>query len=431
MTKVDWVRGDALGLDFPAHADALIAGGAAFLTRAFRASGMLSENNAVSCINNAREVSGGSTGRKMLLVVDYKRPEPNLHNNLFVKFSRDFDNRRRDAAKVQMELEVRFALLSQLPDFPVVVPACYFADFHVQTGTGILITQCIPFGMDGVEPQYEKGLDHEMPDQLGHYQALIRALARLAGSHKAGRLGNTVERSFPFDPTKLTVSARAPYTPAQIGERVDDYIQLATENPQLFPGALGAETFFARLRDEAPRFQSLSSRVITVLQSRPEMVALCHWNAHVDNAWFWRNDSGELTCGLMDWGNVSQMNVAVALWGCLSAAELPIWNEHFDDLLTLFISEFESCGGPLLCRKTLLRHLTLNVAMMGLAWMLDSPKTMLAAQPELAKAKSPRDALITSNEQVRSQLLILTAFLNLWERTDMNALMHSLEHGCV
>ena len=53
-----------------------------------------------------------------------------------------------------------------------------------------------------------------------------------------------------------------------------------------------------------------------------------------------------MECGLMDWGNVSQMNVAMAVWGCLSAAEIWIWNDHLDELLDLFITEFERCGGP-------------------------------------------------------------------------------------
>ena len=35
--RVDWIRGDSLGLDIPAHSEALRVGGPEFLTRAFRA----------------------------------------------------------------------------------------------------------------------------------------------------------------------------------------------------------------------------------------------------------------------------------------------------------------------------------------------------------------------------------------------------------
>ena len=30
------------------------------------------------------------------------------------------------------------------------------------------------------------------------------------------------------------------------------------------------------------------------------MIALCHWNANIDNAWFWREPDGALRCGLID-----------------------------------------------------------------------------------------------------------------------------------
>ncbi len=416
---MDWIRGDTLGLDFPAHGEALRAGGTAFLTRAFRAAGSLAEDNRVTGIRECREISGGSTGRKLLLSVEYEKPAADLHTELFVKFSRDFDDEIRDRTKVQMELEVWFALLSRSPGFPIAVPACYFSDYHHESGTGILITQRIPYGADGVEPHYPKCLDYRMPDQLGHYQALIRALGRLAGTHKAGRLPATVERYFPFDPARLVVSKRDPYTPEQIGTRVTSYIEFAADCPQLLPENIRTRDFLARFAHEAPRFQSLARTGNRILQGTPGMIALCHWNAHVDNAWFWRNEENRIECGLMDWGNVSQMNVAMAIWGCLSAAEIPLWNDHLDELLALFASEFESCGAPALDPAEFREHLLIYVAMMGLNWMLDVPQYIRRRLPDVAEAQSRFDPRIQDDERVRSQLLIMTAFLNLWERSDI------------
>lgn len=42
MVRIDWVRGDATGLAFPTHPDALREAGTGFLTDAFRAYGTLS-----------------------------------------------------------------------------------------------------------------------------------------------------------------------------------------------------------------------------------------------------------------------------------------------------------------------------------------------------------------------------------------------------
>lgn len=65
-----WVTGDHFGLPIPADPAALRAGGAAFLTRAFRVSGALTAGNVVTGITRFQEVPGGSTGRKLRLRVD-------------------------------------------------------------------------------------------------------------------------------------------------------------------------------------------------------------------------------------------------------------------------------------------------------------------------------------------------------------------------
>ena len=89
-----------------------------------------------------------------------------LHTELFVKFSRDFDDPVRDRGRTQMESEVKFASSSLAPGFPIAVPRTLFADYHRATGTGILISQRIAFGANGIEPQYHKCLDYEMPAPL-------------------------------------------------------------------------------------------------------------------------------------------------------------------------------------------------------------------------------------------------------------------------
>src|SRR2546428_8829494 len=93
---LDFVRGDATGLSIPAHPDAFRVVGADFLTEAFRAFGSIAPDNRVVRIDRIDHCPGGSTGHKFFLTVSYEREEPGLHTDLFVKFSRDFTDSRRD-----------------------------------------------------------------------------------------------------------------------------------------------------------------------------------------------------------------------------------------------------------------------------------------------------------------------------------------------
>lgn len=415
MNDDGWVRGDYLGLDMPAHADALRAGGAPFLTEAFRRSGALTAREAVAAITELREFRGGSTGRKALLSVDYD--DARLPGDLFVKFSRDFDDVARDRGRTQMEFEVRFALLSRMPGFPIAVPRCLFADYHAPSGTGLLITERIPYGDNAIEPHYDKCTDYTMPDPVGHYRALLGALGRLAGASAAGRLPTELVEQFPVDMERLSVGERAPYTADQLQRRVDRLADFAVAHPSLLPDNIRDPKFLARLRNEVTRFPEREQSIWRHLADDPAYIALCHWNANVDNAWFWRHPHGHLECGLLDWGCVGQMNLSMALWGAMCSAETSMWDSHFDELLDHFLAEFRSAGGPILEAATVKRQLLLYVAVMGLAWLLEVPSYLLKLRSEPVPDRF--DPRIAGDEQARSRLLMMTNFLNLWSRNDI------------
>ena len=422
-TTIDWVPGDMLGLPVPAHAEALREGGVDFLTRAFRAAGALGADNSVVAITQFEDCPGGSTGRKLLLAVEYATPSPDLPTQLFVKFSRAFDDPIRDRGKDQMEAEVRLGLLSRVPGFPIDVPACLCADYQHSTGTGALITERIAFGTGTIERAWDKCLDYEMPDPLAHYRVLLTAVARLAGAQRSGKLADAVAEKFPFDPEHAAGSDPIRYDARQLQNRISRYADFAAKYPQILPANIRDPAFIARLMDEVPRFLEQEKPIKRFLQSKPELIALCHWNANVDNAWFWRGPTGELECGLMDWGRVNQMNVALAIWGCMSAAETEIWDDHLDELLQLFADEFECAGGPRLEVAELRLNIDLFVAMLGLAWLMDAPPLILRHIPDLDQVADRHDVRFKESEVARTQLHMLTNFLNLWETHDFGKVL--------
>jgi hypothetical protein len=420
-TDSDWVRGDIFGIDIPAHGAALREGGEAFLTRAFRRSGALPADNSVKRVEHFEEWRGGSTGRKAQLTVSYEKPAAGLHGELFVKFSRDFDDQLRDHAKLQMESEIHFAALSRAADFPVAVPACLFADHHAASGTGILITERIAFGAGNIERHYEKCLDYEIPDQLAHYCALIRELARLSGTHKAGRLPGRMADEFPFDPDRLSVSSRAPYTDTQLRTRIGRLVEFAPRHPHLLAPGLDDAEFLARFSAQAPELWQQRAAIKQFLNSNQELIALCHWNANIDNAWFFRDERRQVACGLMDWGHVSQMNIAMSLWGALSGAEISLWDDHLETLLAQFDAQYRACGGPAFDTHELRLHLWLYIALMGLTWMLDVPALLQKRVPNLDTVQNRFDERIKHNELVRTQLHMMNTFLHLWQVKDFGA----------
>jgi hypothetical protein len=418
---MDFVLGDATGLRIPAHLDALREVGADFLTEAFQVFGSLPADNSVARIARIVPCPGGSTGQKVFLTVEYARPDPGLHTELFVKFSRDFSDEIRDRGKYELESEVKFAAISRLPGFPIRIPTAYFADYHQASMTGMLITERVAFGEGGIEPHRQKCLDHEIEAPILYYRAIIKALARLAAAHKAGRLPADIAERFPFDPIEAAAADPIPYDEAKLRRLVADYAAFAAAHPQLLPAGIREPDFIARLDREVGRFLAEEGRIKRFLQSDPDLIALCHWNAHIDNAWFWQDGSGALQCGLMDWGRVRPLNLAFALWGSLSGAPLEIWEQHLDELLDLFTDELAAGGGPRLDPVTLRLHLDLYVAMMGLAWMLPAPKRILLRLPEAAVAGGPHDPVFRTSETARNQLHIFTLVLSLWRAHDFAA----------
>ncbi len=134
-----------------------------------------------------------------------------------------------------MEPEVRFASLSRAAGFPIAVPRALFGDYHRQSGTGILITERIRFGSNGIERQYHKCLDYEMPEPLEHYRALLTAVARLAGTHRAGRLPADLTAHFPLDVQAATVGDRTPLSTDALDRRLTQLAEFVETHPGLLP----------------------------------------------------------------------------------------------------------------------------------------------------------------------------------------------------
>ena len=420
-----WALGDTFGLHVPGDAEALLSDGTDFLTQAFRASGALSADNRVGRILDWQEFQGGGTGKKLLLTVAYDRPGPGLPNELFVKFSRNFDNELWDSGRQQMISEVAFALLSRSPDFPVPVPALLFADIDPESATGLIVTECITYGRNGVEPRYPKCLDYAVPDQVGHYKAILRGLARLSGAHRAGRLSPDFDREFPYDRARATAAPGPQVPEAKIVQWATRLFEFIDRHPQLFPDNVRTAEFREQFMADIPDVIAAGDRIRQVLNGNPDFIAFAHWNANIDNCWFQRDAEGRLEAGFLDWANAGQLSVAQTITGAISGAEPFIWDDHLDQLLTVFIEEYAANGGPLLDRGALRRHILVGAAS-GLTHSMGSPIALTREVPDLETLESRLDPRLADHENARIQLHMTAKLLRLWRSLQLGDVIRSV-----
>ncbi|RBY90639.1 hypothetical protein [Blastococcus sp. TF02A-26] len=420
-----WAPGAHFGLEVPSDAATLLADGPGFLTRAFRAAGSLGPEGSVRRVVAAREFEGGGTGKKLLLTVEYDRPPAGLPEELFVKFSRNHDDELRDSGRFQMVSEVAFAVLSRAPDFPVPVPTMVFADVDPQTSTGLLVTACVPYGRDGVEPHHPKCLDHEIPDQAGHYEAILRGLARLSGAHRAGRLSPEFDRVFPYDRTRAAAGFGRRVPEEKVVQWATRLFAFADRYPQLFPAHARDAAFRERFLADVPVVLAATDRIGEILHGDPDLIAFAHWNANIDNCWFRRGADGRLEAGFLDWANAGQLSVAQSVSGALSCAEVPLWEEHLDRLLTVFVEEYAAAGGPAVDLDTLRLHVLL-IAASGLPHSLGAPVAVPREVADLDEVESSRDPRLSRHENARIQLHMAVKTLSLWESLRLGDLVRSL-----
>lgn len=344
---------------------------------------------------------------------------------LFVKFSRNYDDALWDSGRTQMVSEVAVAVLSRSPDFPVPVPAVLFADVDPETHTGLIVTECIPYGRDGVEPHHVKCMDYVVPDQVGHYEAILRGLARLSGAHRAGRLSPAVERAFPYDRERASAGFGRQVPEEKIVQWADRLFDFADRYPRLFPEDLRTAGFREQVLADIPDVLAAGDRIRKVLHGNPDFIAFAHWNANIDNCWFRRGPDGRLEAGFLDWANAGQLSVAQSISGAISGAEPFVWDEHLDHLLSVFIDEYAASGGPRLDLDEVRLHILLMAAS-GLPHSLGAPVAIAREVEDIGALEGPRDPRFSRHENARIQLHVASRTLHLWRTRRLGDLVRAL-----
>lgn len=336
--------GDNYGIVFPISISSMLEFGTSFLTQAFRAAGTISPNNEVSAILELKPLNLSGASQSAFMTVAYAVKEPGLHTALFVKFPPDREVEYKHELSVMAHGEVEMQRLTRREDLPIKAAKYYFGDFSSHTLNYILITERIAFGVPPIEPAYRKGADQLIPDAHGHYLVLTRALAAVVGAHKSGALGVDIEEVFPFARAARNFEPIA--NPEPKIDRLIDFVGRVA--PQFFPIAATQPSFLSQWKSDLLFGLDNKDPVVAYLHANVDYTGLCHPNLNPDNAWFWRDEAGELHAGLLDWGGAGQMSIAQALSSMLMMPDPDGYIALRNDVVETFIAECAARGGPVL-----------------------------------------------------------------------------------
>ncbi|CAK9109013.1 Uncharacterized protein SCF082_LOCUS50671 [Durusdinium trenchii] len=374
------------GLHFPWSEEMLLSSkfGAEWLTQAMHVAGTLPMDNKVMKVSaDPFKITTGNNGGKFLFEVEYLHSSPDLHTRLFAKIphameqATQSDRLSSSVNKQPMEFyELNSSRLLEAT-LPVKIPRYYFADISNETSNWILITESIDFkdpkrlDFEGktrgapkeqlealeIEGPYDKCMDWCLRGEpKDYYMTLVRCGARMAGlAHKgcfgdSEVLGKYFENfaALPFSSFGMKAECSG-QPPNQLKTKIDTALSfMADTGKVLFPSFCRTEDFQQKLRNTLMKLNAYAAEMNYWCHADKDYIAFTHNNLNVDNAYFWRNASGELELGVFDWGSMGSRSLGFKMWWWLYCHE-------FEDLSANLDAYLECCdfGGPKLQKEVL------------------------------------------------------------------------------
>lgn len=433
--------GDYFGITFPHSEAQLKEWGPEWLTRAFHAAGTLPRENRVTRIVDSREFVGGGAGLKCIMNVEYESDAPYLHKTLFIKLPHKHGSDRYYVSCLwdhdRPEIVFNIWLSSCVP---CRVPKFYFGDICSETTNFILICESIPFApgppcppglaAGEIEPPYDKFKDWELPapGALAYYRACVRAMGTMAGKFKQNELfppGHgtlNASRMFPMPPTLSRIPAGLPgmsETDRAVKPKQADMVVkfIGQTARRLYADDIVDARFLSEWKSQVLHCAEYQQEIGAFKRLNQDYVSLTHNNLQIDNAFFWRDESGEVQVGLLDWGILSCSDVAGSLQGCLTGMLYDDFDAHFDDLVSEFLRAYEEHGGPRLDAELVKLHFHLGVT--GWAVSLLGVLTNIfkfTKEAEFETIESMSDPRIMDRFHVRAQTTQLGFMLRYWRR---------------
>lgn len=436
-------KGMFYGIEFPWSEQLLVQFGPRWLTKAFHIAGTLEKSNSVTKIILERKikVTAGNNAGKFLFEVEYAMEDANLHTKLFAKIpfplTKETKSDRLSSSVYKQPMDYNEINAYRLfeASLPVTTPKYYFGDISNSSTNFILITARIPFAeitgkLDRVlepfeiEGPYDKCMDlyqlRSPPKE--YYSLLMRMAARIAGARKEISKISTEVMNIALNTTRTQRHAF----------RMDEYA-CTGEDPKTFSQKLNTATkFFSETAKilypdyvTTDAFQIKFHRWLMATNAYMEEIqyykhgedlkytSLGHCNLNIDNAYFWRDENGELDCGVFDWGGFGMQNLGRVIWWILNCAEFDQVKENYWHYLDTFISTLQECGGATVDREVLSR-MVMFTALENVIFMIAAIPNAIKMCPirEWATIQDRRDPRIWENVDGKSTLRTTLHVLN-------------------
>jgi len=366
--------GAMFGLPFPRTAHQLESDqfGAEWLTKAFHAAGTLPADNRVARLVRVKELnmSGfqkeGGAAMKCFITVEYLTPDPTLHTELFAKYTWDPTTAPTGINTLGQDDSLEVLVSCQLQHlFPFRSPQFYYGDISRENTAYIIITEAIPYSKRGEQSEFQpyqilpglgKCQDHLLPNPLEFYICLFRAMGQLGAWDKLGRFDSIFGPSPQYDEAQYLANNQRPpqtkqtleSTRAVVGKTLDKEIDfLMNWCEKLAPPEVRNAETLQKVKEEllemCPYFGDMGN---FYQSSNSDYIAANHANLQSDNAWFWRDEYGDLGCGILDWGGFARAPFTMRFTGCLSGANAETLLTHIESICQSYVEEYHRCGGP-------------------------------------------------------------------------------------
>lgn len=266
--------------------------------------------------------------------------------------------------------------------------------------------------------------DHYLgTDPSEYYYVLVRKLGALAGWYKASgaALADEINQTFPT--TYPAPGGASIEQMAAQAKSLETFVTTAA--PQCFPADVASAEAFSKFKNQLLHVATLWGRFAEHMASDPNFFAFAHANLNIDNAFWWRDASGALDAGVIDWAMCGVKEVTMSIDFCLFSAGWEVMEHHQAKLLQAFSEAYAAAGGPTLPLEELSIRFDMALAL-SLAGQLGVPPQLYRGikSGEWPSVKSMKDDERVDGDTdtaflMRSYLGNLVYRLTRWKRDNV------------